>query len=147
MGQKLVLLWTVPPVDTLVSSRNSQKLIEGGAAEPTSSFTQRKNLPLASLCLNATQPKGNRIWKTPKGVDLNLNVFESQATQIDDVTVCYTGRIGIDDIRIKFPCLVRAYARSLEPMLKNHHEQILENRPLLESEISYRRLVSEVASS
>ena len=112
------------------------------------SFTQRKNLPLASLCLNATQPKGFHVWKSPKGnVDFNLNVIESQAMQVDDVTVCYTGRIAVDNVRLRFPCLVRAYARSLEPLLKMQHEQILETRPLLQHEIAYRRLISQIASS
>ena len=145
VGQKLLLFWNLPPVDALLLVQDSGSSRDGSSLlQLTTTTSSRKSLPLANLGLNAAPRKGNRTWRTPM-VDFNLDIISSDAVQVDDVTVSYSGRIRLENVRINFACLARAYARNLELVLKNQHEQILETRPLLDHEIAYRQLVSDVA--
>jgi hypothetical protein len=135
VGQKLILTWHMGAADTMMIQ---------DATSPSKSTASSigERVPLAALRLDANPLIGSRLWEIPLP-HFKLDVIESATNQTDDVTVLYKGRIRVEEIRMSFLCMVRSFAKSLEPVIRDRLKKIEETRPLLEHEHAYLQQVFE----
>ena len=61
--------------------------------------------------------------------------------------VRYVGKVGINWLKVDFSVLVQCHAHEILKELSTDHIRILENRPLTESEMEYKELVTKVTKS
>lgn len=129
LGQKLVVSWLCGAVDI---AHNSEK-------------ANGESISLASYRLSSSQKRGTKKFEK-RFFTFEVFVSRSGCNEIDDVTVSFSGRCSVVQIKIDFLCLLRAYARTFEPCLKAQYAKIQENRPLLEHEKAYLKEVIDASS-
>jgi hypothetical protein len=135
LGQKLVLMWHMGAADTMM-------IQDATSPSKCTASSTGERVHLAALRLDANPFIGSRLWELP-WLHFKLDVVESTTHQTDDVTVLYKRRIRVEEIRMGFLCMVRSFAKSLEPVVRERLNQIEETRPLLEHEHAYLQQVFE----
>ena len=142
VGQKVVIHWQRSDID--IPDRMTK--IDQSVQDSPSSFPAQV-MPVFSLKLDwRGLKKGITKFSVPY-FDLKLDVRRTSALQVDEVTFTYKGYAEILECRSDFRFLVAAYARSLEPSLKNYHQQLEMMRPLLRHEQDFLREVQSAASA
>lgn len=127
VGQKLILYWKLDPSHPDYIDNKCSRIVS-----------------LSALRLEAKPSKGVQTWPMAQS-SICLDVIESRATSIDDVTMSFAGRLHVSQISLNFTSLVGASARGKLDSLRKGHERIEESRPLLEHEIEYLLEVERAA--
>jgi len=102
--------------------------------------TSTADMPVVDIRLNGAPQFSTSLFS------LNLELQRMDATQVDEVTVCFEGQARIPEMWTSFEFLVACYSRNLENVLAARNEEILKTRPLLRHEQEFLKEVREIAA-
>lgn len=137
VGQRAMIFWrrnTADMVDTSIGTYTANHAVDDPHMWPI--FDLRIS--------NAAQKPGLVTFSAP-GFSVLLDLTKTTTTQVNDVTVSFEGSATVVSCTAGFDFLVKAYARSLQPLLRSRQEQLLKTRPLLTHEQDLLRRVKTLS--